>query len=72
MVNFPLGRSLKAIRALYDISQTDLAEKIGIDRPRLSNFESGFILLPDDQLKAIGEALKERGVEPRITINFPL
>lgn len=71
-MTFPIGRRLKAIRALYNISQTDLAQRTGIDRPRLSNFESGLILLPDEKLTAIGEVLREQGVEPQLIIKFPL
>ena len=69
---FPLGRRLKAIRALYGIGQTDLANEAGIERPRLSDFENGKILLPDENIKVIGEILKAKGVAPIHTIDFPI
>lgn len=69
---FSLGRRLKAIRALYGIEQTELADAIGIDRPRLSDFENGKILLLDKDIQAIGEVLRKKGVQPIHTIEFPI
>lgn len=36
-----LNKALKLIRAFYDISQSDLSEKLGISKSYLSEIESG-------------------------------
>lgn len=72
MMKFPLGRQLKAIRALYGIEQTELAKQAGIERPRLSDFENGKILLTPENIQAIGKILEAKGVQPVHTIEFPV
>lgn len=67
---FPLGRQVKAIRALYDIKQQYLADKIGIGRTYLSLFENGQVRLTDEQTNRLGLALEEEGIVPKITIEL--
>lgn len=64
---FTLGRKVKAIRTLYGMSQQELADKANIKRTHLSYFENDLIMLKDENIQAIENAL---GVKLD-TVEFP-
>lgn len=51
-----LGEAIQHARRDADLSQTDLAERIGIDQPRLSRYIRGVDLVPYDLLPLIDAA----------------
>ncbi len=57
-----IGKEIKHFREQLNLTQSDLAERIGVTRTSISNLESGRQRVPIDTLFAICEVLR---IEPR-------
>lgn len=51
------GKSLRDMRGVVGITQTELAKKSGIDRSRLSTAENGHVQLSSEELATIQRVL---------------
>lgn len=58
------GQTVKATRMKWGWTQRELAEKIGIDPPRLSKLERGIWLAPDDVVASVCDVLDMNAPEP--------
>lgn len=66
------GPALKVIRTFHGVRQQELADYIGIQRENLSRYENGDISLNDEHIQRIGQFFKERGIQPKLTVEFPV
>jgi transcriptional regulator with XRE-family HTH domain len=57
------GRQLKAARGLLTLSQSELAESVGLTRPHLAKIEAGKVLPHSGTATKLREAIEARGVE---------
>jgi transcriptional regulator with XRE-family HTH domain len=54
-----LGKKIKIARIELDLTQTDLAEKIGAKQKSISRYETGLSMPSIDTLMKISKALKK-------------
>lgn len=66
--NDEFAGNLRAARARADMSQGEVAEKVGINIGTLQKYESGDMTPGADKLTAIAEAL---GVTPNVLLGWP-
>ena len=53
-----IGKRIKALRESFNISQIELAERIGVSKQNLYKYENGIITnIPSDKIEAIAKAL---------------
>lgn len=53
-----IGKRIKALRESLNISQIELAERIGVSKQNLYKYENGIITnIPSDKIEAIAKAL---------------
>lgn len=57
-----IGREIKRARELHGLTQSELADRVGVTRTSISNLESGRQRVPIDTLFSICDVL---GTEPR-------
>ena len=66
-VSVSVGESVRIIRELQDLSQTDVAEETGIPQSTISAIENGRVNLGVERAKVIARALR---VHPSVLV-FP-
>lgn len=52
-----LGKSIKAIRMMHNLSQREMAERVGLDKNYFSRLESGYRKFSIDVLQRVAEVL---------------
>lgn len=57
MSNDTLGRKVRTVRVWLGVKQQELADRAGIKRTYISQFENGETMLTSDDLKAVKGAL---------------
>ena len=57
------GRQLVAARGLLAMSQSDLADAVGLSQPHLAKIELGKVVPHESTVVRLREAIEQRGVE---------